>query len=312
MPGVLVTGASGFVGRHLVRELERAGWRVASCGRRELGPHTAWRDALEGNQAVVHLAAIAHERATACERARDYETLRRVNVHGTERLAREAAAAGVRHFVFASSIGVCGDETHGLPFTEASAPAPRSLYAKSKLDAEQALAAVSASTGLAVTMLRPTLIYGPGNGGNFLRLLRAVESAWPLPLAAIRNRRNLAYVDNVVSAIVAALAHPEATGPLVVCDAEAVSTPDLVARLAHAMGRPARLFPLPPGALLAAGRVFGKGDMVRRLVASLEADCGKARRVLAWQPRVSASEGLARTAAWYRGQAEKKHVEASG
>jgi nucleoside-diphosphate-sugar epimerase len=280
--------------------------------RRELGPQTDWRDAFAGVQAVVHLAAVAHERAMACERARDYETLRRVNVLGTERLAREAAAAGVRHFVFASSIGVCGDETRGAPFTETSAPAPRSLYARSKLEAEHALAAVSASSGLAVTLLRPTLIYGPGNGGNFLRLLRAVESAWPLPLAAIRNRRNLAYVDNVVSAIVAALARPEATGPLVVCDAEAVSTADLVARLAHAMGRPARLFALPPGVLLAAGRVLGKSDMVRRLVASLEADCGKARRVLGWQPRVSASEGLARTAAWYRGQAEKKHVEASG
>jgi UDP-glucose 4-epimerase len=248
----------------------------------------------------------------ACERTRDYETLRRVNVLGTERLAREAAAAGVRHFVFASSIGVCGDETRARPFTEESKPAPRSLYARSKLEAEQALAGVAADTGLSITILRPTLIYGPGNGGNMLRLLRALERAWPLPLAGIRNRRNLAYVENVVSAIAALLAHPEIGGTFVICDAEAVSTPELLTMLAHAIGAPARFFPLPSSLLLAVGRLVGRGDVIRRLVASLEADCSKARRALGWQPAISATEGLARTGAWYRGQAEQKARKPSG
>src|SRR3954469_4879267 len=175
---VLVTGATGFIGRYLVPYLRGSGWEVVALERRELAPDTPWRDALQGVEAVVHLAAIAHERALACERSRDYEPLWRVNVLGAARLAREAAAAGVRQLVFMSSIGVCGDETDGAPFTEASVPAPRSLYARSKLEAELALAEVAAASAMRVVALRPTLVYGPENGGNFLRLLRAVAAGW--------------------------------------------------------------------------------------------------------------------------------------
>lgn len=299
---IVVTGATGFIGRHLIPELKAKAYDVVVPPRRELAPDAHWEDVLAGAHAVVHLAALAHERAVACERARDYETLRRVNVLGTERLAREAARVGVHRFVFLSSIGACGDETHGVPFTEECHPEPRSLYGRSKLEAEERLVALSQGTELQVTTLRPTLVYGPENGGNFLRLLKAVERGWPLPFGRVRNRRNLAYVGNVVSAIATFLDHEGASGAWVICDADALSTPELVRRLAEGMGRPARLLPIPPAMLLAGGRLLGRKELVRRLVGSLEADCGKARRVLGWAPPISVNEGLARTASWYRGR----------
>jgi len=282
---VFVTGASGFVGRHLVAHLQSCGMTVAT-ERRELGPDTAWHDLLGGMDAVVHAAGLAHERAT---RASD-EELRRVNVLGSERLARDAAAAGVRHLVFLSTIGVLGDETHGAAFTDASAPAPRTSYARSKREAEQALARIAGQSGMALSILRPTLVYGPGNGGNMLRLLRAIERGWPLPFGAVKNRRTLAYIDNVTSGIAAALRQGSGAGALIICDGESVSTPELIAGLAQGMARTARLFSLPPALLLG----------LRKLTSSLEADCAGARRILAWRPAVGAAEGLERTGHWWR------------
>jgi nucleoside-diphosphate-sugar epimerase len=295
---VLVTGATGFVGRHLLAALQAKGI-AAIAARRELGPYTAWRDLLGGVGSVVHLAAAAHERAERLERGGDYESLRAVNALAAERLAREAAAAGVEHFVFLSTIGVCGDETWGEPFTEESAPAPRSLYAASKLEAERLLAAVSSESGLAVSVLRPTLVYGPGNGGNVLRLLKAVDRGWPLPLASVHNRRSLTYVGNLVSAIVAVLGRRDAAGPFVVCDAEALSTPEIVRCLAAGLGRPARLLPLPAAALRVAGTVTGRQDLVRKLVGSLEADAGKLRSRVGWEPAFAPRKALALTAEWF-------------
>lgn len=294
---VLVTGGSGFVGRHLLRELGARGVSAVS-ERRELSPTTEWGDLLAGKGAVIHLAALAHERAERHERARDYEALHRVNALATERLARSAAAAGVEQFVFLSTIGVCGDETEGAPFTEESAAAPRSLYARSKLEAERLLAAVAAETGLRITVLRPTLVYGPGNAGNFLRLLKAVDRGWPLPLAMVRNRRTLTYVGNLVSATVALLGRRDAAGTFVVCDAETLSTADIVRSVAQGMGRPARLMPVPGSALRVAGAMLGRRDLVRRLVGSLEADSGKLRS-LGWQAPYPARPALALTGEWF-------------
>ena len=262
-------------------------------------PRADWRRALEGAQAVVHLAALAHERAEAAEKAARYDLLQAVNAFGTERLARTAGELGVSRFVFTSTIGVCGDETFGTPFTEESRPEPRSMYARSKLEAEQRLQEVASATSLAVTVLRPTLVYGPGNAGNFLRLLRLVARAWPLPFASLRNRRNLTYVGNLASAIESALAREKAGALFLVCDSEALSTPELVAALAAGMRRPARQFPTPAWLLRALASAVGRPGMGRRLVGSLEVDNSKLRRELGWKPPFRAPNALRETAAWY-------------
>ena len=287
---VLVTGGTGFVGRHLFTELQTRGVHAVT-DRRELSPHTHWRDLVNGKRAVIHLAAAAHQRA---ERL-DYETLHRINALATERLAREAAAAGAEQFIFLSTIGVCGDETSDTPFTEESAAAPRSAYARSKLEAERLLAKVSAETGLRVTVLRPTLVYGPGNGGNFLRLLKAVKRGVPLPFAGVRNRRTLTYVGNLVSALVDVLER-RAIGTFVVCDNETLSTAGIVRALATGMHRPARLLPVPEALLRIAG--IANPNAVRRLVGSLEADNGKLR-TLGWQAPHRAPDALALTGEWF-------------
>jgi nucleoside-diphosphate-sugar epimerase len=291
---VLVTGASGFVGGHLASELERRAIAFRALPRREIGPRTDWSDALRGIDRIVHLAALAHERA------RDTHSLRRVNALGAERLARCAAQAGVRQFIFISTIGVHGDETHGTPFSEASALEPRSPYAASKLEAEQLLARLP----LQVTVLRPTLVYGPRNPGNFLRLLRWVDRGWPLPLASVTNRRNLTYVGNLVAAIAAALSRDPLGGTFIVCDAEPVSTPSLIRGLAAGLERGAHLLPFPPGALRFAARGLGMSDLARRILGSLEADPSKLFHALQWRPPFAPPEALRETARWYRAAAD--------
>ena len=295
MAKVFVTGGSGFVGRHLLRAL--ADRRVASVSaRRELAPDADWRDLLAGKAAVIHLAGAAHERAEQLEANGDYEALHRVNALATERLAREAAAAGVERFVFLSTIGVCGDQTTGAPFSDESAPAPCSLYARSKLEAERLLAKVSGETGLQVTVLRPTLVYGPGNAGNFLRLLKAVKRGLPLPFGRVRNRRTLTYVGNLVSAILAVVDEKDLNGPLVVCDAETLTTAEIVRAVAQGMGRPARLLPIPETLLRVLG--IANRSAARRLLGSLEADSRKLR-ALGWQAPYRAPDALALTGKWF-------------
>jgi nucleoside-diphosphate-sugar epimerase len=298
---VLITGSGGFVGRHLSIELKRIGMELAPSVRREVGPKTDWTSALANVDAVIHLAALAHERAEKYETSKDYESLRRVNALGAERLARAAAGANVRRLVFLSTIGVCGDETFGTPLTEESPGAPRSLYAASKLEAEQRLRAVSQETGLRVTILRPTLVYGPGNGGNVLRLLRLVDQGWPLPFGALANRRTLTHVRNLASAISAALQQVH-DGTFVICDQTPVSTPDIIRYMAAGMGRKARLFACPRWSLEMLGRLIGQHDKMRRLTGSLEADCGKFVRVFGWLPPVSPQDGLYETGRWFRSQ----------
>jgi nucleoside-diphosphate-sugar epimerase len=298
---IAVSGAGGFIGRALCARLAARGDTVVALPRQGEMP-------LGGVEAIVHLAALAHENAQACERTGDYETLRRVNALGAEHMAREAARASVGRFVFLSSIGVFGEETSGTPFDEDCAPAPRSLYAASKLEAEVRLQRVAGASGLKLAVLRPTLVYGPGNPGNFLRLLRLVHRGLPLPLRAVRNRRNLASIDNVVGAI-EALLEPAAPGGLfVACDSEAFSTAQLVERLAEAMGRKARLVSVPPGMLRVAGRVAGRSDLARRLLGSLEASNAKLRTQTRWTP-APADRVLRDTGRWFL---EQGHARASG
>lgn len=312
----LITGAAGFVGRNLcpylaprhplrlaVRELSagaalRGFGEVVASG--DVCGTTDWSASLQGVDAVVHLANRAHVTREAA--ADPVAAWREVNVEGTRRLAEQAAAASVRRLIYLSSVKVLGERTQVQAFSETSMPSPEDLYGQSKRDAEQALQDVAAKTGLEVVVLRPPLVYGPGVGANFLRLMRWVASGIPLPVAAIHNRRSLIYVGNLASAIETCLRHPAAAGrTYLVGDGEPVSTAQLVAMLASALGVPDRSWPLPPALLRLTGAAVGMSGAISRLVDTLEVDDAAIRRELAWSPPFSMAEGLRETAAAYRG-----------
>jgi nucleoside-diphosphate-sugar epimerase len=221
---------------------------------------------------------------------------RRINVDGTLNLALQAAAAGVRRFVYLSSVKVNGGGTSpGRAFTEADAPNPQDAYGQSKHEAEQGLRQLSADTGMEVVVIRPPLVYGPGAKANFAALMRAVQRGWPLPLGAVHNQRSLVALDNLVDFIVTCITHPQAANQtFLVSDGQAMSTTELVRGMAQAAGVPARLLPVPVWALQAGASLLGKGDAVQRLCGNLQVDMSKARSLLGWVPPVSVEEGLRR------------------
>jgi nucleoside-diphosphate-sugar epimerase len=252
---------------------------------------------LEGVEVIVHAAARVH--VLNDDKAMSATEFDRVNVTPTLELARQAVAAGVRRFVFLSSIGVNGVQTDiGKPFTEADPPNPHNPYANSKLKAEQGLLLLSEQSGLEVVIIRPPLVYGPGVRANFAALMRAVQRGWPLPLACVHNLRSMVAMDNLVSFIATCVDHPQAANTtFLVSDGQDISSPDLVRSLAQALGVAARLVPVPVSALQFVGRALGRGDVIQRVCGNLRVDISKARRVLAWQPPVSMDEGLRRTVA---------------
>jgi nucleoside-diphosphate-sugar epimerase len=314
MATVLLTGATGFVGPHLIPVLQAQGWHVRSALRSggaslpadvetgvvgDLADLPDLGQALDGAEAVIHLAGRAHVmRETAADAGAAFH---RANVDATRHLAGQAAAAGVRRFVFLSSVKVNGDRTTGRPFTETDDPAPEDAYGRSKWRAEQTLHEIGAATGLEVVVIRPPLVYGPGVKANFLRLLGLVERGVPLPFAGLHNRRSLVGVWNLCELIATAARHPAAVGEtFLVSDQHDLSTPDLVRSIAAAMGRPARLFPFPTFVLRLGARLAGQGDVVERLVGSLQVNSAKATRLLGWLPMVSVEDGLRRTVEWYQ------------
>lgn len=305
---VLVTGASGFVGAALCRELLARGHDVRAAVRRmtpsealsgvqqvivaDLAMDFDRRTLLEGVDVVVHLAAIAHRAAPEGE-------IRRANVDATARLA-EAAGGLVRRFVFMSSVKVHGEDSGDGVYTEMGPKRPEDDYGRSKLEAERFLADLSGRTGMELVLIRPPLVYGPGVKANFLRLLRWIDSGLPLPFAAVRNRRSLIYLGNLIDAIARCVEHSRALGPFLVSDDEVVSTPELVTHAARALGRPARLVRVPLGALRLAGAISGRGGEIRRLTGNLVIDASRARRLLEWRPPYTLDEGLAETVRWFR------------
>lgn len=310
---VLVTGASGFVGRALVTHLARNAERMVRAATRgapepssmsrvemvrapDLGGDAEWRSALEDCTAVVHAAARVH--VMHDDASDPLAAFRRVNVAGTRRLAEQAAAAGVRRFVFISSVKVNGERTApGMPFTNQSPAAPCDPYGVSKWEAECALHEVSARTGMEVAIVRPVLVYGPGVGANFRRLLQALHAGVPLPLRSVHNRRSLVALDNLTSLVDRLLTHPAATGhTFLVSDDDDLSTPELLRRAARALGTTARLVPCPVGVLRAAASIAGQADVADRLLGSLQADISDTTSRLDWVPPVTVDAALAETA----------------
>lgn len=304
---VLVTGAGGFVGgalaRHLAadtsfevvapmrRRTEIPGVQTVPIG--DIGPGTDWRAALEGIEAIVHCAARVHQMKDVS--ADPLAAFREVNVDGTMSLAEAAAAAGVKRLVFVSSIKVHGEAGPlGQPFREEDAPAPADPYAISKWEAEQALRRLSEHSALETVIIRPPLIYGPEPKANMLRLLRLVAKGVPLPLGAVRNKRSMIGLSNLVSALEAAMIRPAAANrTFLVSDQQDVSTPELIQIMAAAMGRPARLWPFPVGLLRLTAQLAGRGEEIDRLVGSLEVDSGRISRELGWRPPRPLAEGIA-------------------
>jgi len=306
---ILVTGATGFIGKALLEYLRGEAYDVLGSVREEvavarglvrapeLSATSDWREALAGRNVVVHTAARAH---VLKETEQDpLAVFRMVNTAGTLNLARQAADAGVRRFVFISSIGVNGAFTRaGESFTEQSPPAPHNPYAISKWEAEQGLQDIARETGMEVVILRPPLIYGPGVKANFLHLLKLVESGLPLPLGGIQNRRSFLFLGNFVDAIRVCIEHPAAAGQtFLLDDGELVSTPELIRAIARALGRPARLLAVSAGMLVLAGALLGKRAAVAQLTGSLLIDSSAIRLRLGWTPPYSMAEGLAATVA---------------
>lgn len=304
---ILVTGASGFVGRAvcaeaIIRGLNvRAATRVRrgfpSCAEEivvgDISSNTDWGDALKDCHVVVHLAARVH--VMNDESIDPITDFRRINVESTLALARQAARAGVRRFLFVSSVKVNGEQTEfGSAYHADDLPAPEDAYALSKAEAEAGLKLLAVETGMEVTIIRPPLVYGPGVKGNFSILLSWVARGMPLPLGAVKdNRRSWVGLDNLVDLILVCIEHPEAGNQIfLVSDGEDLSTAELLRKLGEALNRPAQLLQVPVRVLAFLASVLGKGAVAQRLLGSLRVDISKTCLLLNWKPSVSIDEGL--------------------
>jgi len=308
MKQALVTGSSGFVGRHLCAWLLQQGWLVRGLSRRGLAPEgveavvcdllqgSVEERCLQGVDVLVHCAARVH---VMDDHAADpLAAFRKVNVEGTLNLARQAAQAGVKRFVFLSSIKVNGEATDGVPFTERDPVVTTDPYGRSKYEAEQGLLKIAAETTMEVVIIRPPLIYGPGVKANFQKMMQWIAKGVPLPLGAVRNRRSLVALDNLVDFIGLCMQHPKAANEVfLISDGEDVSTAELLRRVAKAMGKPARLIPVPVGVMRFSLTLAGKQAVADRLFGSLQVDMSKARTLLGWQPVVSMDAQLAKMVA---------------
>lgn len=306
---ILVTGATGFVGQRVCSQLENLGAVVIKTSRapssepntfqvQALGPHTEWRESLQGCTSVVHLAARVH---VMNENAVDplFE-FRQANTEGTLQLARQAVQAGVKRMVFVSSIKVNGEAGH---FTVGSTPNPIDPYGISKFEAEKQLLESGRQSGLEVVVLRPPLVYGPGVKANFLKLLGTVARGVPLPLGAVNNKRSLVFVGNLANAITTCLVHPKAAGRVyLVSDNVDVSTAQLIREMAQAFGRKANLISISPRLIESLAALLGKRAAAQRLLGDLTVSPQALCEELEWKPPFSMQAGMKETADWYRQQ----------
>lgn len=300
----LITGASGFIGRALFDHLHAQDIPVRGTSRRpsavqgdwvqisDMGRDTDWTEALRGCDVVVHAAGRAH--VLNEQEADPLAQFREINVEGTLALARQAVEMGVRRFIFISSIGVNGSETFpGNPFHEATDPRPQQAYARSKLEAEQALQELLSGHPMEWVIIRPPLVYAHDAPGNFARLLGLVSRRIPLPLGRVNNARSMIALQNLVSFLALCIRHPAAANEVfVIADGEDISTARLVELLADGMGYRARLLPVPVKLLRWGLGVLGRHALSQQLLGTLQVDATKARNLLGWQPEVSAPDAL--------------------
>lgn len=316
---ILVTGASGFVGRALLSRLDSEGQHLLRAAFRPssetvmdreriertvisgLDPETDWSAALHNIEAVVHCAARVHVmNETASDPLAEF---RRINLEGSLALARQAQQAGVQRFIFLSSIKVNGEQTSlGRPFTADDKPAPTDPYGISKMEAEQALLELGRTGKMQVVIIRPVLVYGPGVKANFLSMMRWLDKGMPLPLGGItHNRRSLVALDNLVDLITVCLAHPAAAGQVFLAsDGEDLSTTGMLQRLGRALDKSPTLLPVPASWLTLAARLIGKKGIAQRLCGSLQVDISKNRELLGWSPPITVDAAFRKTVDAYR------------
>ena len=305
-----VTGANGFVGKHVIRALADAGLQPVALVRRDdrkIDGATETRRipslggdmnqdmlhaCLNGLDGIVHLAAMVHQMHSGEETA-----FVKANVVGSVTLANACAAAGVPRFIFMSSVKAAGNRTRDRPLNAETPPAPEDAYGRSKLAAERRLAEIAAHTDMKIIILRPTFVYGWPYSGNFKAVISALQRGIPLPLAGIKNRRDMTFVGNLADAVRAALAAPDiGFGPYFLSDGKAISTPALFQKTGRAFASPARLFYLPNWALRMIGALTGRVEMIDRLTENLEVDAKPFRRDAGWQPPYNLDQGLRMTA----------------
>jgi UDP-glucose 4-epimerase len=315
MSSILLTGASGFIGRALAARLASDGHHLRLVTRSplpfrcpgaevlhftDLDTHTDWSEAVADIDTVIHCAARVHVvKETAVDPSSAFQ---RSNVEATVRLARQAARAGVKRFTFMSTAKVLGERSQpGHPFSVDTPPAPTEPYAVSKFEAERALSALTASSPMQFTIIRPPLVYGPSVGANFLRLMHWLDRGLPLPLSVNDSRRSMIALANLVDLIVRTLEHPGAANQILLAsDGEDLSVPQLLVRLGRAMGRPPKLLPMPGWLLRASASLLGRYSEARRLCTPFQLDIGHTRHLLDWTPPIGVDEGLAQTVEYFR------------
>ncbi len=312
MSKVLVTGASGFVGSSLLGGLQGLNYELVATSRKPLhytagirevlvnaiDAKTDWADALVGCDIVIHCAARVH--IMNDDVSDSLSAFREVNAAGALELARQAADAGVKRFVFLSSIKVNGELTEGEPFAPEDKFIPTDPYGLSKYEAEQGLLALAKETGMEVVIIRPPLVYGPGVRANFASMMKWVNKGVPLPLGAVHNQRSLVALDNLVSFIIHCIDHPKAANKVfLISDGEDVSTTELLKKVAKAFDKRAFLLPIPVSWMTFAAKLIGNADVASRLFGSLQVDSSKARELLGWEPVITMDEQLKKTAEAY-------------
>lgn len=306
---ILITGATGFVGRRLVEQLledaslfPRAAVRsmdvkdlqcpAVTIG--DISERTNWQDALIDCSVVIHAAArvhVLHDKV-----ADPLAEFRRVNVEGTLNLARQAAKVGVKRFIFISSIKVNGEETRpGSPYLADDEPNPQDPYGISKFEAEQGLQSLAKESGMEIVIIRPPLVYGSGVKGNFQTMIKWLAKKVPFPLGSVKNKRSLVAIDNLTSLISICISHPKAANQIfLVSDGHDLSTKELLTKMGHALNIPVRLLPVPYLLIHIAAKITGKKAIVQRLFGSLQVDISKTRELLGWNPPQGVDEALSK------------------
>ncbi len=304
-PPILITGASGFIGRALLARLQEDRQHVIPVLRKnngspdaivveDINAQTKWAEIVRGGDCVVHLAARVHIQHDSSKNP--LQEYRATNVDATLQLAQQSAQAGVRRFIFLSSIKVNGESTSEAPFSAKDVTHAHDLYGISKKEAEEGLLNISQRYGMEVVIIRPPLVYGPGVKANFLQLMRLIRTGLPLPLACVNNQRSMIFVGNLVDLIVCCIKNENAAGNIFLAsDGHDVSTPELVRYIAAALDQSDRLFPMPSCMLRIMARCCGKAAIAERLLGSLQVDINDTRNILQWTPPYSVEYGVTQT-----------------